>query len=222
MTKRSSRKFIKRVKKFFRFVWIVCLDLEGILIPEIWQEIAKKSKIKELELTTRDIPNFDLLMKKRLKILRKNNLKIQDLQKIVKKIKPFKEALPFLNWMRKNFPVIILSDTFFEFWKVLAPKLNYPTIFCNTFKIDKSGFIKNYKMRKKNGKFETVKALKSLGFKVIAIGDSYNDISMLKEANVGILFRPPYKIKREFPEFKAVKNYKELKSVIESSYANKI
>jgi phosphoserine/homoserine phosphotransferase len=197
-------------------MWIVCLDLESILIPEIWQEIAKKLKIKELELTTRDVPNFDLLMKKRLEILRKNNLKIQDLQKVIRKIKPFQGALPFLNWLRENFPVIILSDTFLEFWKVLIKKLNYPTLFCNNFQVDKNGFIENYKIRKKNGKLQAVRALKSLGFKIICVGDSYNDISMLKEANVGILFRSSDKIKKEFRQFKNVKSYRELKKILKS------
>jgi phosphoserine/homoserine phosphotransferase len=197
-------------------MWIVCLDLESILIPEIWQEIAKKLKIKELELTTRDVPNFDLLMKKRLEILRKNNLKIQDLQKVIRKIKPFQGALPFLNWLRENFPVIILSDTFLEFWKILIKKLNYPTLFCNNFQVDKNGFIENYKIRKKNGKLQAVRALKSLGFKIICVGDSYNDISMLKEANVGILFRSSDKIKKEFRQFKNVKSYRELKKILKS------
>jgi phosphoserine/homoserine phosphotransferase len=196
-------------------MWIVCLDLESILIPEIWQEVAKKLKIEELRLTTRDIPNFNVLMQKRLEILRENNLKIQDLQKIVKKIKPLKGTLPFLNWLRKNFPAIIVSDTFFEFWKVLGEKLNWPVVFCRNFEVDKKGFIRNYKIRKKNGKLETVKALKSLGYKVIAIGDSYNDVAMLKAADVGVLFNASKKMRKEFPQFKSAKNYRGLKSILE-------
>jgi len=195
-------------------MWIVCLDLESVLIPEIWQEIAKKLKIEELKLTTRDIPNFNLLMKKRLEILRDNNLKIQDLQKIVRNIKPLKGALPFLNWLRKNFPAIVVSDTFFEFWKVLGKKLNYPVVFCNSFEIDKKGFISGYKIRKKSRKLETVKALKLLGFKVVAIGDSYNDVKMLKAADAGLLFKASKKMRKEFPQFKSAKNYRELKSIL--------
>jgi phosphoserine/homoserine phosphotransferase len=195
-------------------MWAVCLDLESILIPEIWQELAKELKIEELKLTTREIPDFNLLMEKRLNALLKNNIKIQHLQKIVRKIKPLKGALPFLNWLRKNFPAIITSDTFFEFWKVLGGKLNFPVVFCNSFEVDKKGFIKGYKIRKENGKLETVKALKSLGYKVIAIGDSYNDVAMLKAADVGILFKAPKEMMREFSRFKCAKNYRDLKLIL--------
>jgi phosphoserine/homoserine phosphotransferase len=195
-------------------MWAVCLDLESILIPEIWQELAKGLKIEELKLTTREIPDFNLLMEKRLNALLKNNIKIQDLQKIVRKIKPLKGALSFLNWLRKNFPTIIVSDTFFEFWKVLEGKLNFPVVFCNNFEVDKEGFIKGYKIRKENGKLETVKALKSLGYKVIAIGDSYNDVAMLKAADVGILFKAPKEMMRELSRFKCAKNYRDLKSIL--------
>jgi len=196
-------------------MWAVCLDLESVLIPEIWQVLAKKLKINELKLTTREIPDFDLLMKRRLDVLLTNNLKIQDLQKIVKKIKPLNGALSFLNWVRENFLTVISSDTFFEFWKVLGKRLNYPVVFCNSFEIDKKGFIRGYKIRKKNGKLATVKALKFLGYKVIAIGDSYNDIAMLRAADVGILFKPPKKMKKEFPQFRSVSNYRELRSILE-------
>jgi phosphoserine/homoserine phosphotransferase len=195
-------------------MWAVCLDLESILIPEIWQELAKGLNIEELKLTTREIPDFNLLMEKRLNALLKNNIKIQYLQKIVRKIKPLKGALSFLNWLRKNFPTIIVSDTFFEFWKVLEGKLNFPVVFCNNFEVDKEGFIKGYKIRKENGKLETVKALKSLGYKVIAIGDSYNDVAMLKAADVGILFKAPKEMMRELSRFKCAKNYRDLKSIL--------
>lgn len=195
-------------------MWAVCLDLESILIPEIWQELAKGLKIEELKLTTREIPDFNLLMEKRLNALLKNNIKIQDLQKIVRKIKPLKGALSFLNWLRKNFPTIIVSDTFFEVWKFLEGKLNFPVVFCNNFEVDKEGFIKGYKIRKENGKPETVKALKSLGYKVIAIGDSYNDVAMLKAADVGILFKAPREMMRELSRFKCAKNYRDLKSIL--------
>jgi phosphoserine/homoserine phosphotransferase len=197
-------------------MWAVCLDLESILIPEIWQELAKELKIEELKLTTREIPDFKLLMEKRLNALSKNNIKIQDLQKIVRKIKPLKGALPFLNWLRKNFPTVIASDTFFEFWKAVGEKLNWPVVFCNNFDIDEKGFIRGYKIRKENGKLETVKALKFLGYKVVAIGDSYNDLTMLKTADLGILFNAPKELREKFPQFKFAKNYKELKSILEN------
>ena len=193
-------------------MYIVCLDLESILIPEIWLSVAKKKKIKELELTTRDLPDYEALMKRRLKILQAHNIKLRDIQKIIKKIEPLNGALSFLNWFRKRCPVIILSDTFIEFGNILMEKLDYPTLFCNSLEIDKNGFIKNYRLRQKNGKKESVKALKSLGFKVIAIGDSYNDISMLREADIGILLKAPTELKKEFPQFPNAQNYRELKS----------
>ena len=193
-------------------MYIVCLDLESVLIPEIWLSVAKETKIKELELTTRDLPDYEALMKRRLKILQAHNIKLRDIQKIIKKIEPLNGALSFLNWLRKRCPVIILSDTFIEFGNILMEKLDYPTLFCNSLKIDKNGFIKNYRLRQKDGKKEAVKALKSLGFKVIAIGDSYNDISMLREADIGILLKAPTELKKEFPQFPNAQNYRELKS----------
>jgi len=193
-------------------MWIVCIDLESVLIPEIWEEIAKKLNVEELKLTTRDIPDFKLLMKKRIEILRKNKIRLKKLQNIVKKMKPLKGAFSFLTWLRENFPVIIISDTFFEFWKYISPKLNFPLALCNNyFEVDKNGFIKNYRRRKSNAKKLIVKKLNELGFKVIAIGDSFNDISMLKEANVGILFNPTKELNRRFFNLKKVKHYKELK-----------
>jgi phosphoserine/homoserine phosphotransferase len=196
-------------------MWMVCLDLESVLIPEIWQKLAKELKIEELKLTTREVPDFKILMKRRLDALSKNHIKIQNLQKIVRKIKPLRGALPFLNWTRKNFPTIIVSDTFFEFWKIVGEKLNFPLAICkNSFEIDKEGFIRNYKFINKSNKAKVVKALKSLGYKVISIGDSYNDIAMLKTADVGILFNATKKTEREFPQFKNVKNYEDLKSIL--------
>ena len=193
---------------------IICIDLESTLTPEIWVEVSDKTKIKELGLTTRDIPDYDLLMKKRLKVLKENNLKLRDIQKIIEKIKPIKGAPDFLNWIRRKTQVIILSDTFVEFGNILMEKFNYPTLFCNNLKIDKKGFIINYESRNREGKMETVKALQSLNFKVVAIGDSYNDIAMLKKANAGFLFKAPNKIKKEFPQFSNAQNYKELKNFL--------
>ncbi len=195
---------------------LVCLDLEGVLLPEIWINIAKRTKIKELELTTRDVPDYDFLMKKRLKILEENGIKIKDIQKIIKEIKPLKGALNFLNWLRKRFPVIILSDTFYEFINPLVNKFSLPTIFCNKLEVDKEGFIKNYRLRQEDGKRKSVEILKKLGFEVVAIGDSYNDLEMLGKADFGILFKPPKKIIEKLPKFPTAKNYSELKSKLKS------
>lgn len=194
-------------------MYIICVDLESILMPEIWINVAKKTNIKELRLTTRDVPDYDVLMKKRLKILKTNNIKFRDIQKVIGMIEPFKGATDFLNWLRKRFPTIVLSDTFLEFVNPLFEKLSFPTIFCNSLEIDKDGFIKNYKLRQKDGKRKSIKSLKLLGFNVIAIGDSYNDMSMLKEANVGILFNPSENLRKEFPQFSVARNYRELKLI---------
>lgn len=191
-------------------MYIVCSDLESILMPEIWIHVAEKTNIQELRLTTRDISDYDVLMKKRLKILKTHNIKLKDVQKIIREIEPFKGAINFLSWVKKRNQVIILSDTFLEFMSVLIDKLSYTTIFCNSLEIDNKGFIKDYRLRKKDGKKEAIKSLKLLGFRVIAIGDSYNDLSMLKEADIGIFFKPPERIKKEFLQFPTVQNYKEL------------
>lgn len=196
-------------------MYVVCIDLESILIPELWRQVAEKTKIKELGLTTRDIPDYDALMKRRLKILKTHNIKLKDVQKVIGETEPLKGALPFLNWLRKRCPVIVLSDTFIEFGNILMRKLDYPTLFCNSLEIDNNGFIKNYRLRKKDGKMKTIKALQLLGFKVIAIGDSYNDITMLKAADFAILFKALDKIKKEFPQFPNARNYRELKSFLE-------
>lgn len=193
---------------------IVCLDLEGVLLPEIWLNVAKKTKIKELELTTRDVPDFELLLRRRLKILREHKIRLKDIQKIIKNIEPLRGALNFLDWLRKRFLVIILSDTFYEFINPLLEKFSYPTIFCNSLKIGKDGFIKNYQLRQKNGKQNLVKFLKSLGFEVVGIGDSYNDLEMLKEADFAILFKPPKNIIADWPKFPIAKNYSEMKSIL--------
>jgi len=179
-------------------------------LPEIWINIARKTKIKELEITTREVPNYDLLMKKRLKILRERGIGLREIQKIIKPLQPLKGAINFLNSLRKKFPVIILTDSFYEFLFPLIPKLFYPTIFCNSLKIDEKGMIKDYYLRLKNGKAEAVVGLRRLGFEVVAVGDSYNDLEMLKRANKGILFRPPQNIIKENPGFPIAKNYADL------------
>lgn len=192
-------------------MYLVCLDLESVLIPEIWVIIAEATGIQELRLTTRDIPNYEVLMNQRIQILSAYNLALKDIQKIIKSMKPFDGGLYFLNWLRKRFPTIILTDSFIEFVTPLMGKLDYPTVFSNSLEIDKRGFIKNYRLRQQTGKEEALKALKMLNFQTIAIGDSYNDINMLREADIGILFKPSGKICKEFPDLPVVNSYDELK-----------
>lgn len=189
---------------------ICCLDLEGVLVPEIWIKVSEKTKIKELRFTTRDIPDYDALMKQRLKILRQHGIKMRDIQKVISTIQPLPGAKAFLDELRSTRQVMILSDTYYEFAMPLMKKLGYPSLFCNWLEADNAGFIFNYCLRQKNGKEKAVRGLKSIGFKVYAAGDSYNDITMLKAADKGILFNPPANIVKEFPQFKITKNYKEL------------
>ena len=180
---------------------IVCLDLEGVFVPEIWINVAEKTGIKELRLTTRDISDYDVLMKKRLGILEENGLKIGDIQAVIAAMSPLDGAVAFLDWLRSRTRPIIVSDTFTQFSGPLIEKLGWPTLFCNTLSIDPDGTITGYNLRQVDGKRETVLALKSLNYTIIAVGDSYNDITMLKEADTCILFRPPDNVKEEYPEF---------------------
>lgn len=189
---------------------VCCLDLEGVLVPEIWIEVSKKTEIRELRFTTRDIPDYDVLMKRRLQILKQNRIKLQDIQNVIAKIKPLPGAKVFLDELRSRNQVIILSDTFDEFAKPLMKQLGWPSIFCNYLTTDSKGFIANYHLRQKDGKQKAVKALQGLGFEVRAAGDSYNDITMLKTADKGVLFNPPPKIAGEYPNFPIAKNYHNL------------
>ncbi len=195
-------------------MYIVCLDLEGVLVPEIWINVAKKTGIKELELTTRDISDYDVLMEKRLSILHKHGLKINDIKKVIDSMKPLEGAVEFLEWLRSCVPVIIASDTFVQFAGPLMKKLGWPTLFCNSLQIDSDGSINGYALRQRDGKRQTILALRNLNYKTIAVGDSYNDISMLKEADTGIFFQPPDNIKNEFPELTSSYSYNELKNII--------
>lgn len=189
---------------------ICCLDLEGVLVPEIWIKVSEKTKIKSLSLTTRDIPDYDVLMKRRLKILRENNIKLKDIQKVIATIDPLPGAKNFLATLRSRSQVIILSDTYYEFAMPLMKKLGYPALFCNWLEVDAAGYILNYHLRQSNGKEKAVRALAEAGFRVRAAGDSYNDITMLKAADKGVLFNPPANIVKEFPQFKVTKNYRDL------------
>jgi len=196
-------------------MYIVCPDLEGILVPEIWISVAEKSGIEELRLTTRDVPDYDQLMRRRLEILKGGNLKIRDIQKIIQSMEPLDGALEFLEWIKERFQIILVSDTFVEFAGPLLEKLNRPTLFCNSLVIDAHGTIVDYRLRQRDGKRHVVEALRALGFEVIAIGDSYNDSTMLDAAHHGILFRPPQNIKSEFPDFPVIETYEELKLLLE-------
>ena len=193
---------------------IICSDLEGVFIPEVWLTLAEKTGIKELNISTRDIESYDELMSLRLKIMKKHNLKLNDIINVVNSMEPFNGALEFADWIRKRAEFIILSDTFIEFIKPLIEKLNNPTIFCHYLSVAKNGTIEQYHLRQQNQKENAIRALQSLNYKTIAFGDSYNDITMLKKADRGIFFRPPNSIANEFPEIQVTKNYEELKKII--------
>ena len=193
---------------------LACLDLEGVLLPEIWIAFAEKTGIEELRLTTRDIPDYDKLMQGRLKILNENNLKLVDIKNVIKTLSPLEGANDFLEWLKSEFQVIILSDTFYQFAGPLIKSLGYPTLFCHELIVENDGKISGYNLRQKDGKTKSVSALKGLNFKVIAAGDSYNDIGMLQEADAGILFCPPDNVIKEFPQFPVSRNYKEFKNTL--------
>ncbi len=193
---------------------ICCLDLEGVLVPEIWIEVSKKTGIRDLRFTTRDISDYDVLMRRRLKTLKNENIRLKDIQNVIAKIKPLPGAKAFLDKLRSEHQVAILSDTFEEFAAPLMKQLGTPTLFCNSLKINAKGFISGYKLRQKNGKEKAVLALRQIGYEVRAAGDSYNDITMLKAADKGFLFNPPPSFSREFPKFKVTTNYQELLSAL--------
>lgn len=190
---------------------IVCSDLEGVFAPEIWINVSKKTGIDELKLTTRDISDYNLLMKRRLEILKENNITLQDIQYVISTLKPMPGARDMLNWLRNRIQVVIVSDTFTEFAGPLMRQLDYPTIFCNSLVTDGHGMITDYKLRQHDGKRKVAEALQSLNYKVIGIGDSYNDISMLRQSDTGILFNPPENVMKENGDLKVARTYHELK-----------
>ena len=189
---------------------IVCLDMEGVLIPEIWIEFAKETGIKELRLTTKDEPDYDKLMKMRIRLLKEHNYGIKEIQKVIDKVEPYEGAKEFLDELRSFAQVIILSDTYREFGLPVMKKLGYPTLFCHELEIADNGEITDYKLRKNGTKLETVKALQSIGFETIAAGDSYNDLGMIRASKAGFLFRRPEKIKNENKDVKTLETYEEL------------
>ena len=189
---------------------IACLDLEGVLVPEIWINVALKTGIDALKITTREMPDYDKLMKQRLTILDQHKLTIADIQDVIDKMGPLEGATNFIAWLRERCQVIILSDTFYQFAKPLMRQLGFPTLFCNQLEIISSGQIVNYHMRMQNQKKHSVAAFKSLNFFTMAAGDAYNDTAMLGEADAGFFFRPPDHLPKEFPQFPVTQTYAEL------------
>ena len=190
---------------------IACLDLDGVLIPEIWIGFAEKTGIDELRATTRDIPDYDVLMRQRLRLLQEHQLGLHDIQEVIAKMAPLDGAKDFLTWLKAHFQVVILSDTFYEFSHPLMRQLDFPALFCHRLVADDKGTIIDYKLRQQDPKRQCVKAFHALNFRVIASGDSYNDTTMLSEADAGILFQAPDNVIEEFPQFPSVENYEELK-----------
>ena len=190
---------------------IACLDLEGVLIPEIWIAFAEKTGIEGFNRTTRDEPNYDVLMNYRLNLLREHQLGINEIQSVIATLEPLEGAVGFVNWLRERFQVVILSDTFYEFASPLMKPLGYPTLLCHQLECAEDGSVLNYHLRQANPKRQSIVALKSLYYRTIAAGDSYNDTTMLSEADVGILFRAPENVTNEFPQFPSVRSYEELK-----------
>ena len=186
---------------------IACLDLEGVLVPEIWINFAEKTGIPELRATTRDIPDYDVLMRQRLDLLGEHRLGLPDIQAVIADMGPLPGARDFLDWLRERFQVVILSDTFYEFAAPLMTQLGHPTLLCHGLSVDADGMVTDYHLRQKDPKRQCIKAFKGLNFRVIAAGDSYNDTSMLAEADCGILFRPPDNVVEEFPQYPVVNDY---------------
>ena len=190
---------------------IACLDLEGVLVPEIWIAFAEKTGIESLRATTRDVPDYDVLMQQRLRILDEHGLKLADIQAVIATLEPLDGAIEFVDWLRERFQVVILSDTFYEFSQPLMRQLGFPTLLCHRLLSDENDRVVSYQLRQKDPKRQSVLAFKSLYYRVIAAGDSYNDTSMLAEADRGILFHAPENVIREFAQFPAVQTFEELK-----------
>jgi phosphoserine/homoserine phosphotransferase len=195
---------------------IVCLDLEGVLVPEIWIEVANRTGIDALRATTRDVPDYDALMRQRLDILAANGLCLADIQAAIDAMGPLDGAIGFLAWLRRRYQVVILSDTFYEFAQPLMRQLDWPTLFCHRLVIRDDAVV-DYCLRLPDHKRETVKALQGLNFNVIASGDSYNDTGMLAAADAGFLFRPPRRIAEEFPDYPVAQDYATLQGYIETA-----
>jgi phosphoserine / homoserine phosphotransferase len=199
---------------------LACLDLEGVLVPEIWIAFAEHTGIGELRATTRDVPDYDVLMRQRLRILAKHKLTLPDIQHVIAQLRPLAGAPEFLAWLRTQFQVVILSDTFYEFALPLMRQLGDPTLLCHRLETDAAGHVVNYKLRMPDQKRAAVKAFHQLNYRVAAAGDSYNDTGMLSEADAGILFCPPEAVVREFPQFPVTRDYAELRAAFERARAS--
>jgi phosphoserine/homoserine phosphotransferase len=195
---------------------MVCLDLEGVLVPEIWIAFADAAGIPELRRTTRDEPDYDKLMNFRIDLLRKNNLKLPDIQKVISGMEPLPGAVDFTNTLREKTQLIIMSDTFEQFAKPLMAKLSWPTLLCNSLLLDADGTVTGYRLRQQNGKKEAIKAMKSMNMRVFAAGDSFNDITMIREADSGCLFRAPEQIRKDCTDLKCLDAFDELLAEITS------
>ncbi len=198
---------------------IACLDLEGVLVPEIWINVASATGIDALRVTTRDEPDYDKLMRNRLRILEEHDLHLADIQQVIARMGPLEGAKEFLGWLRQRHQVIILSDTFYEFAAPLMEQLDHPCLFCNALVVDDSNRVRDYRLRLPDGKRKAILALKLLNFDVIAAGDSYNDTTMLAAADAGILFRPSANVVRDFPQFPVTQSYAELRDAFEQAAA---
>ncbi len=196
---------------------LVCLDLEGVLVPEIWIEFSKFTGIEELNLTTRDIPDYDVLMSKRLSTLREHGLTLSAIQEVIVQLDPLPGARSFLDGIRTDYQLVILSDTFYEFASPLMKKLGWPTLMCHRLNLSGDGIIEGYQLRQQDPKRKAVEALKSLNYKVIAAGDSYNDTTMLAEADAGFLFRAPDSVISEFPQYQVTSDYNELRTLFDNA-----
>ena len=197
---------------------IVCLDLEGVLIPEVWISVAERTGIPELRLTTRDVPDYDVLMKQRLALLDRHGLGLPKIQEVIEGMEPLPGARAFLDRLRERYQVVILSDTFYEFAAPFMRKLGWPTLFCHSLAVEADGRVSDYLLRQRDPKRQAVRALHGLNFRIVAAGDSYNDTTMLAEADAGILFRAPENVVRDFPEFPCVDTYEALDAEISAAF----
>jgi phosphoserine / homoserine phosphotransferase len=195
-------------------MYIICSDLEGVFVPEVWINVAEKTGIKELRLTTRDISDYDVLMRGRIKILEEHGLTLKDIQNVIDTIQPLPGALDFINWAKERCQLIVVSDTFIQFADPMMKKLGRPTLFCHSLVIDHRNMIVDYTLRQADPKRRTAEALQSMNYQVIGMGDSYNDINMLKQADAGILFRPPDNVIRDYPQFPVANDYETLKVIL--------
>ncbi len=201
-------------------MYIICTDLEGVLVPEVWINVARWTGIDELKLTTRDINDYDALMRRRLEILHHHSITIKDIQKVISLLELMPGALDFISWLHGKAQMIVVSDTFREFADPLLEKMGWPVLFCHHLTIDKDGIITDYNLRQSDAKMKVVEALQNLNFKVIAVGDSYNDINMLRKAEMGVLFKPPQNVIDDNKDLTVVNSFLSLKKIISEKLDN--